>query len=209
MSFTIDLTLIAATALGSGITLAGIALNGYLESRRASQSAADLRTDEQRARIRARDLRALDETRQVLVAQLSWLERRVVLGDVRATGPDVDALTRFNINLVGDAGVIIRFGEVVTELQGGLPLTTHHAVQDLVRNLVPKSLADLDAGMIQRTARLRSDLLQALDNQEELVMRDEPMVRLSDENLEAIAPADAMVDALRERQRAHRSPRTR
>lgn len=138
------------------------------------------------------------------MGQLTWLEKRVVLGQVWAVQPETDHLTRYNINLVGDAAVIQAHGDLITELQDALPMTTSGTVLETVRAWFPKPLAQLDLDVVQRISKTRARLLSALDAQEERVMRDQPLTKLTPDELASIAIADAMVERMRERQRDHR-----
>jgi hypothetical protein len=195
-----DWTPILAAAVGSGITLAGIFLASELEARRETRRSAERREDERQARIRERRLGDLEETRAVLVAQLSWLERRVVLGDVNTTSPDVDTLTRYNINLVGDAAVIRTYGEVVRDLSSALPMNRLDTIGDTLRNALGRTLVELDLDQVQRISRVRAELLSALDRQEGHVLRDEPLDKMTEAELTSIAESDAFVEVMRERQ---------
>lgn len=187
--------------------LAGVWLGAYLEAQRERLRAAARQDDEQRARIRDRDLRDLEETRQVLVGLLTWLEKRVVLGQVAAVQPSTDQLTRYNINLVGDAAVIQTYGDLIVELQDALPMTKSSAAVEVIRAWLPRSLAEIDLDLVARIAKMRALLLKTLDAQEERAMRDQPLAKLTPDELASVAIADAMVERMRERQRDDR-PRT-
>ena len=187
--------------------LAGVWLGAYLEGQRERLRAAARQDDEQRARIRDRDLRDLEETRQVLVGLLTWLEKRVVLGQVAAVQPSTDQLTRYNINLVGDAAVIQTYGDLIVELQDALPMTKLGAAVEVIRTWLPRSLAEIDLDLVARIAKMRALLLKTLDAQEERAMRDQPLAKLTPDELASVAIADAMVERIRERQRDDR-PRT-
>ena len=186
--------------------LLGVWLGALLEARRERQRALTRREDEQRARIRRRDLRDLSETRQVLIGQLASLEQFAVLGQVSASQPDTDHLTRYNINLVADATVIEEYATLLADLQDALPLTIMDAVVVKVRRIVPKPLAEIDLDLVMRISKTRARLLSALDEQEERVMRDEPLAKLTPEEIASIAPAEVMLERMRDRQRANRSP---
>lgn len=189
-----------ATASGLG----GVLLAGHLAEGRDRRQTESRHAEERQARIRDRQLQDLGEARAVLVGQLSWLERRVVLGEVRAASPDIDHLTRYNINLVGDAAVVRSYGEVLRDLIAELPMTVTETLTGMMQGVFPKTLAELDIPMAQRISKVRAELLAAFDAQEERVLRDEPLARMSEAELVSMAEADALVDLLRERQVAHR-----
>jgi hypothetical protein len=187
--------------------LAGVWLGAHLEAQRERLRAAARQDEGQRARIRDRDLRDLDETRLVLVGLLAWLEKRVVLGQVAAVQPSTDHLTRYNINLVADAAVIQTYGDLIVELQDALPMSKSGAAVEVIRGWLPRSLAEIDLDLVARIAKTRAVLLKTLDAQEERAMRDQPLAKLTPDELASVAIADAMVERMRERQRDDR-PRT-
>lgn len=181
--------------------LGGVGLASWLQSRQEAARVTRENEVARRARIRDWQLEALRETRDVLIGQLTWLEQRVILKNTQAPTFDAASRTRFNINLVGEAGVIQRYTEVLRDLTDRLPMTWGQAA----RQLLPRSLADLDADLLERTTKVRAAVLKALDQQETRALRDEPLNELSAEDLATIAGADAMLDSLRDRQRQRRS----
>lgn len=180
------------TAIVTGaFTIAGVALGAFLEWLRERWR----RGSEVAGRLRQWRLAALDETRRLLVGQLAWLEQAALLGQNPAT-PATGDLTRANINLVGDPEVIREFTDVMLDLNARLPMTWGEAA----RRVLPRTLGQLDLTMLDRTTKLRARVLKALDDQEILALRDEPLRELAAGDLASIAGADALLASMRDRQ---------
>jgi len=189
--YAVDLMELAIVA--GAFSLAGVALGAVLEWLRERWR----RGNEITARLRDWRLAALNETRLMLIGQLTWHEQRALLH--LEPNPPVTRgdLTRGNINLVGDPDVIREFTDVMLELNARLPMTR----LEEVRQILPKSLASLDLDMLDRTTKLRARVLKALDDQEMLALRDKPLRELSADEISSIAGADAMLESMRDRQR--------
>lgn len=184
-------------AIAGWFTLRGVEKAGEDARLVATEEAVrqDLRT--RSARRHAWEMEGLAETREVLVAHLSWLERRVLTdpGHVR-DALEFDHKTRSNINLVGDPEVIREYSDLIRELSERLPMTRGEAKR--ARGL--QRFEDLDLPMIERTTALRARLLKALDEQELRSMAAQPLRDLTADELASLAGPAAFLDALRERQ---------
>jgi len=167
---------------------------------RIREEAARIQAGRQAADARVRDalLRDLEETRQVLVGNLAYLEKAVVLGQPETTPNDWSALTRYNINLVGDVEAVRAYDDLTRELAAKLPTTFKSASRAVVRAALPLKL-NIDPALIERTTRVRAVLLAALDAQEDRARRDEPLRKLTPDELATIGGVDAMLEVLTER----------
>jgi len=185
--------------IAGGFTLLGVSKAGEQARMLATEDAARRDAEQLAGRRREWDMAGLAETREVLIAHLSWLERRVLTDPTNDRDAlDIDDKTRSNINLVGDAAVIQEYSQVVAELSDRMPMTRGEAAK-LARS---PTIKDLDVEMISRTSAVRAHLLKALDEQELRVIAGQPVVELSPDELAKISGPAAILDALRERQRA-------
>jgi len=187
---------VVAAMVGGALTLAGVLLADVLGRRRDDRGQRRADDAAAAARVRERVLLELEETRTVLAGQLSFLEEFIALRATTAP-PDMDRLTHYNINLVGDVDAIRNYGDLVTDLLGQVPVTTGQAMRYLLgRALAPMAL---DPELMARCARVRSQLLSALDAQERRALRGEPLLELTAEEKASIPGPEAIVAMLRTR----------
>jgi hypothetical protein len=176
---------------GAGGALIGVVVSwrqDVLRHERASEA-------EREARVRAARLVALDQTRNYLIDHLVWLQAFVLLRDRSAKSAQSGSNKRANINLVGDADVIREYSDVVRELSGQIPMRWREALP----YWKPRTLAEVNPDELGRVNRVWSRLLEALDAQEELVLRDRQPKALTNEELASLPGAEAMLEMLRSR----------
>lgn len=184
--------------LGVAGALGGVLLSDYLAGRRATQERTTSERRDAAGRVREAVLVALSDTREVLMAQLDWLEDAVARRET-AQADFFRGRTRFNIYLVGDVETIRHYGELVQELLTKVPLTWFDVVKGA--RLPPIVRPSIDPDLIERINRVRVEMLNSLDRQEGRAQNDEPIVRLSAADLEDVPLADALLAQLRRRRR--------
>lgn len=202
MDWTAIVSGLVGAIIGGGIagwfTLRGVGKAGEQARLLATDEAQRRSADKLADRRHAWAMTGLAETREVLIAHLSWLERRVLTDPGSPLDPlDINQKTRSNIHLVGDVDVIRAYTEVITDLSDRMPMTLGEAAR---LKLAPRRLEDLDLPMLERTSAVRARLLKALDEQELRVIAGEPVKYLTREELATLAAPTAILDALRERQ---------
>lgn len=184
-------------AIAGWFTLRGVAKAGENARLIATEEAARQALTRQSDRRHAWEMEGLAETREVLVAHLTWLERRVLTDPGHERDAlEIDHKTRSNINLVGDPEVIRDYSDLIRELSDRLPMTRGEAR----RARGAQRFEDLDLPMIERTTAMRARLLKALDEQELRSMAAQPLRVLTAEELASLAGPAAFLEALRERQ---------
>lgn len=189
----------APILVGALLTLAGALFIELFAWRRESSARKHADRGALEERVRAATLRDLGETRKGLVSALDDLQQLVVLRQV----PDDDVVvdvTRLNLELVGDVNVIKGYGDLLAELMTELPITP----RKVLGYLVPLRLPRFDSPLIPRILAMRTDVLRALDEQEERAIHGQPLRKLTAEEREQIWTPMAMVAELqRRRGRVH------
>lgn len=195
-------TAVVVTVLAGGLAIIGTIAGQRMADRsaRAREAASWDHADRGAAadRVRAALLRDLDETREVLIGNLTYLEQSVVIRMPDVEAPDNSRLTRYNINLVGDVEAVRAYDDLTRELAARLPLTVPDAVGVLVRKHLPRK-SEIDPNLIFRTTKVRAIVLAALDQQEKRALRDEPLQVVTADELASIGGADAFLEVLRDR----------
>ncbi len=93
--------------------------------------------------------------------------------------------------LVGDADVIREYRAVMTELWSRIPTTMRGAAAWML----PLKASQLDPGAIQRVNALRARILKALDDQEERVLRDQPLAKLAPDEVAELGDIEPLMRA--------------
>jgi hypothetical protein len=182
-----------AGVLGGVIGMIGSALFAWRQDIGRGRRAA---AADQEARIRTVRLEAIEATRRYMVDQLDWGEAFVILRDADARGPSHEDSRRANITLVGRFDIAKAYSDRLVELMEQAPITRLEAI---VRYWRPRTLAEIDPEELTKTAKVRSDVIGALEEQILRLHRGEPLLELSDEELASLPGPQAFVDMLRRR----------
>jgi hypothetical protein len=189
------LAAIVGGIFGAGGAVIGVVVSWRQDVGRRERAAAA----EREGRVRAARMRDLEQTRTYLIGNLEGLSAFVQLGDASGLSRDNGDSNRSNINLVGDAKVIREYTELLRDLSERLPMRW----RDGLRWWRPRTLSEIDPDELGRVARVSSNVLKALDEQEARALRDEDLKTLTDEEIASLPGAEAILDVLRRRANRH------
>lgn len=200
MDWTDVVSALVGAVIGGGITgwftLRGVTKSGDQTRQLATDEAERTRREAAQERVRDRTILALEQTRTLLLDQLGWHERQLLV-DPTAVEPGVDAdtLPLASILLVGDRAAATAYAALIVEMANRIPMTTAEPRE-------PLKLSQLDVDLMGRCAEVRGALTKAIEVQVQRALCDEPIIEL-----EPAAPGDtqtageAIREILRERQR--------
>jgi hypothetical protein len=148
------------------------------------------------SRIRTFRLTELEATRRYMVDQLDFSVAFILLRDRDAVGPTRDDGRRSNIYLVGQFDVVKAYTDQLVEL---MERVTVGILDTMIAYWRPRTLREVDPEELARSAKIRSDVIAALDAQELRLHRGEDLLKMTDEEITSLPGPQAFVEMMRRR----------